>query len=311
MEQSKEQPWVPERVVDEALARELMRAQFPELPLVKIELLGVGWDNTAYLVNGSWVFRFPRRQIAVALIEHETRLLPALAPRVPLPIPVPEFVGRPEERFPWPFAGYRLLPGRTACSAALTEDQRVATAEPLARFLAALHAFPAQEAASLGAGGDELARMDVGFRAPKARASLAEFEQQGLLPRSERERLERVIDATPTGAPRPPAVLVHGDLYVRHLLVDEHARPAGVIDWGDIHLGDRAVDLAIAYSFLPPAAHARFRQVYGEQDAVTWQLARFRALYHSANLFRFAHHTGDPDLLREATRALRQVQEGP
>ena len=67
--------------------------------------LGAGWDNTAYLVNDTWVFRFPRRSIAVELLRNEAALLPALAPRLPLPIPQPCYLGEPDGRYPWCFAG--------------------------------------------------------------------------------------------------------------------------------------------------------------------------------------------------------------
>src|SRR5262245_40038701 len=132
------EPWAAEHVVDVELARALIEDQFPELVPAKVEPFGVGWDNTAYLVNTKWVFRFPRRSIAAPLIERELALLPAIAPRVTLPIPVPRFAGRPEERFAWPFAGYRVLEGRTASR--LSHDLRGRAAEPLGRFLAALHA---------------------------------------------------------------------------------------------------------------------------------------------------------------------------
>jgi aminoglycoside phosphotransferase (APT) family kinase protein len=77
-----------------------------------------------------------------------------------------------------------------------------------------------------------------------------------------------------------------------------------VIDWGDIHLSDPAVDLAIAHSFLPPTAHAAFRQAYGPVDADTWQVARLRALWHSLTVLVYADEVGDTDLVREGHVAL-------
>lgn len=299
--------WVPERVVGPDLARELIEARFPDLRPATVELLGEGFDNTAYRVNGAWVFRFPRRQVAVALIEREMRLLPAIAPRVPLPIPIPEREGRGNEAFPWPFAGYRELRGQTACRASLSAGERAAAAAPIARFLAALHAFPAEEATRLGAPGDELDRTNVPLRVERARAALDELMGQGVLEGSERRGLERALDEAPTSVERAPNTLVHGDLYSRHILLDERRGPAGVIDWGDIHVGDRAVDLAIAPILLPPSAHDAFREAYGFIDADTWRLARFRAVYHAASVARFARAIADSNLLREARLTLRWV----
>jgi aminoglycoside phosphotransferase (APT) family kinase protein len=122
------------------------------------------------------------------------------------------------------------------------------------------------------------------------------------------DRLTQVVRGAPPAAPVPP-VLVQGDLYARHLLVDDGARLAGVIDWGDVHIGERAVDLSVAHGFLPPRARAAFRQAYGPIDAPTWARAAARAVQHAALLACFALHVGDADLRREAALAL--TWEGP
>jgi aminoglycoside phosphotransferase (APT) family kinase protein len=299
------QPWEAEHALDAVQASALVAEQFPALAPVDARPLGQGWDNTAFLVNHAWVFRFPRRRVAVPLLEREAHLLPAIAPTLPLAIPVPELVGRPSNAYPWPFAGYRHLKGQTACAAHLSETARAAMAEPLARFLRQLHAFPADRAAALEAPGDELGRTDVAMRSAKARASLAQLEGVGVLAGELRRRLEILVDAQPAAElPRP--VLVHGDLYGLHLLV-EGPRLGAVIDWGDVHLGHPAVDLAVAFSFLPTSARAAFRATYGTVDEATWRLAGFRALYHSAYLAQYAHATGATDLLREGLSALHRL----
>src|SRR6478672_13777044 len=116
------EPWMPERVVDADLARVLIDAQFPELAGKALEPFGVGFDNTAYLVGGEWVFRFPRREVAVPLLNHELAILPELAPVLPLPVPLPEKIGEPGKAFSWPFAGYRVLKGRSATHAVLKDE---------------------------------------------------------------------------------------------------------------------------------------------------------------------------------------------
>src|SRR5215207_3534298 len=126
--------WLPQVVVSPELALELVREQFPGLGRT-IEPFGSGWDNTAYLVDGDLVFRFPRREFAVRFTGREIHVLPKLAPRLPLPVPLPLWIGEPTERFPWPFAGYRLIPGRTLDAADLSPADRRAAAPVLAEFL--------------------------------------------------------------------------------------------------------------------------------------------------------------------------------
>jgi aminoglycoside phosphotransferase (APT) family kinase protein len=122
-------------------AARLIERQFPALAPLQIELLGVGLDNVAFRVNGRRVFRFPRHESAAGLIERELRVLPLLSPHLPLPIPAPAFVGAPDEDYPYPFAGYPLLPGTTACQLAWSEEERERNAALLGGFLSALQVY--------------------------------------------------------------------------------------------------------------------------------------------------------------------------
>jgi aminoglycoside phosphotransferase (APT) family kinase protein len=113
------------------------------------------------------------------------------------------------------------------------------------------------------------------------------------------------------GPPEPPPerVPVHGDLYERHVLVDEANRVSGVIDWGDVHAGDPALDLSFLYRFFPADERDDFLRVYGPVDARTARLARLRAAFHASTLALFAHSTGDEPLLRASLAAMRNVLE--
>jgi len=296
-------PWTAEIVVDRGLAGALVDEQFPELRGAAVEPLGVGWDNTAYLFGRAWVFRFPRRKTALALNEREVRVLPTVAPRVPLPVPVPTKIGRATDAFPWPFAGYPFLPGRTIAAANLDDAARAPLAEPLGRFVAALHAFPAGEAVALGAKPDDIGKLDVGRRGPLAIADLDGLLAAGAVARDVVARLRRALDVPPRADFEP--VFCHGDLYANHVLVDDAGRACGVIDWGDCHVGDAAVDLSIAHHLLPPTAHAAFRRAYGAIDDATLNLARFRAIVHATACLRYACSVGDATMRREATLTLR------
>jgi aminoglycoside phosphotransferase (APT) family kinase protein len=314
--------WTAEREVDAALARALIARQFPSLgpaDALDVERIGVGWDNVAYQVAGRFVFRFPRRALAVDLLETERRVLPALAPRLPLPIPVPTLAGRRDDdnAWPWPFLGYERLPGRSACGARIDAGARRRAAAPLGAFLRALHAFPVDEAARLGAPGDRLGRADAPERLRQTRERLAEARARGLGGGALQPAHDRVCDeveavllapgAPGGGAPGPLAgpALVHGDLYARHLLVDAAGALCGVIDWGDVHLGHRAQDLGIAFMFLPPEARADFFAAYGAApDAITQARARLRALFLLVSLLFYGDAIGDGDLLAEAVAGL-------
>lgn len=68
--------WDAEWEVNEEQARTLIGRQFPQLSSKQVKRLGWGWDNTVFLIGDEYVFRFPRRTIAVGSIRMEGKLLP-------------------------------------------------------------------------------------------------------------------------------------------------------------------------------------------------------------------------------------------
>ena len=103
--------------------------------------------------------------------------------------------------------------------------------------------------------------------------------------------------------------LVHGDLYAAHLLVGADGDPCGVIDWGDVHIGQPVVDLALLFSFLPPQGRRSFQQIYGEIDPTTAAVARFKALEIAVTLVLYGHDNEKADLVRDGQTALRLLLE--
>lgn len=300
-------PWIATIPLDMPLAQQLIARQFPALGAANISLLGIGWDNVAYLLTeqrGQTVFRFPRRQIAAELLSREARILPLLAPQLPLPIPLPRYLGTPTADYPFPFVGYPFLQGRTACEWVSTSDDRAALAPHLGAFLRALHRLPLDAATRSWAPGDDIARSDLPGRAPqliaRLRANAAAFPEAAV--RTLVTLVEKLA-TTPARAGEP--CWVHGDLYARHLLLDGPAQLTSIIDWGDVHLGDPALDLSIAASFLPPRAHVAFRAAYGPIDEATWRRARFRAIHYGALLSEYGAATANPTIARLGNEALQ------
>ncbi len=296
-------PWEPELEFGAELAARLVGAQFPVLAPVEASPLGVGWDNAAFLVNGRYVFRFPRRTIAARLIETEAHVLPLFAEELPLPISAPTLVGAATDEYPWSFAGYPAIGGTALSALRLDDDAYAPAASMLGAFLRALHALDAAPLRRAGLPDDTIGRLDGERMMPKMRARVAELEEAGLLSGSQRvlERMERLAPPAPR---LERCTVVHGDLYARHVLVDSDLRVCGIIDWGDVHFGDPALDLAIAFTVLPAQARATFFGAYGAVDDRTLELALYRALYHSAMVAHYGLRIGDEDLVYSGMRGL-------
>jgi aminoglycoside phosphotransferase (APT) family kinase protein len=298
--------WDADVTLSQMEAASLIDRQFPELAPAQLESWGEGWDNWAYLVNGQYVFRFPRRQIGAALIERELRSLPHFGPYLPEPVPAPRFVGFPAGNYPYPFMGYPMLAGVTACRMEWTEELRAINAVPLARFLAVLHSIPVDADTLRWAPTDEIERANIRKRAPmlierlrRVSSKVNDIDIGGLI-----DLVERLYATIPYDG---PICWVHGDLYARHLLVDERHRLCGVIDWGDVHLGDPALDISIAISFLPPSARTAFRKAYGPIDDATWDRARFKAIHYGPPLIDYGLDVGDEAMRAAGEYALRSA----
>jgi aminoglycoside phosphotransferase (APT) family kinase protein len=104
-------------------------------------------------------------------------------------------------------------------------------------------------------------------------------------------------------------MVVHGDLHVRHLLVDGGGRAAGVIDFGDLCLADPAVDLSLAYGgFSGPARDALLTE-YGPVSPAQEIRARVLAMFLCAALAEYAASQARSRLLREALSGLGRATE--
>jgi aminoglycoside phosphotransferase (APT) family kinase protein len=296
-------PWLADIPMSAELAYALIVHQFPEFKDAQIEQLSEGWDNTVFCVNHLFVFRFPRRKVAVSCMEAENRILPVLASRLSIPIPSPCYVGLPSEMYSYPFAGYRMLPGNAAHTAHPGIYERTRMAASFAEFLKELHHISVPEVVSIGAKGDTIGRMDMDSRVPQLVEYAKAAKDRGLL--YDIRPFVHFVERLPrTEGLRRKAVLVHGDLNFRNFLVDADGHLSGVIDWGDVHIGHPALDISIVHSFIPPQGRAIFRKVYGEIDEETWHLAKFRALYTNLNILVSANDMGDTAQVREALYAL-------
>ena len=290
--------WSAELVVDEPLVLRLL-SQFPELDLRSVRRLAEGWDNSVWLVNKRYAFRFPHREIAVPGFRRELDVLPKL-PALPLPVPRPVFVGQPTDEFPWPFFGSELLQGVETGEARLDDAARIDVGLVLAQFLRELHVVELDVALPF----DPNRRTDMERRANLARDHLAEVERLGVWhapPRVE----ELLAEAQPLAPPERP-VLVHGDLHFRHLLVDGRAA-SGVIDWGDVCRSDPAIDLPLLWSFVPPEGRAAFLSTYGPVNQAQLLRARVLAIQLCVVLAHYGRVEGNAGVEREAVAGLERA----
>lgn len=291
--------WKAECSVDTELASGLVARQFPELETVLWRKLGSGWDNEVYLANKKWVFRFPRRHVAVSCLETEVKVLPWLSSQLDTPVPRPALFGQSSAEFPWPFWGHAYLPGHSPRDVPKAKDQ-IGLARAVGAFLKQLHSLPCGSSDEPAPPPDLLERANLERRLRQIRRRsqrvMAQVDVRPILEVA--DELEKQLATTSECPAETSKCWVHGDLYGRNLLLGPDGGLAGIIDWGDAHIGDPALDLSVAWSFFSEPARAELRQAYGEVDEATWSRARVRALAYGVTLVDYASVEQDSGMFR-------------
>lgn len=291
--------WDADREITIEEAVDAIRTTTYAGPLSSAAIVAAGWDNSVAVVDDDWVFRFPRREAALAGIQREIIWLPRLAAQLPVPVPVPEHVGTFGEP-PWLFWGARRLPGHE-----LAQDQaidRVPIAIQVGRFLAELHALPLSQDLPV----DPLGRADCATEGSEAIHILDELEASGTWVRD--PTVDALLAAgSALGVSSATPVVCHGDLYSRHVLVDGDASVTGIIDWGDLCVAPPEVDLAIAFSAFTGESRTALLEAYGPLDTESVLRCQTLAIVSAAHVAAYACALGDQVLLAEALHALAGI----
>lgn len=256
-----------------------VRAAFPDLAFESAVLNEKGEDHQVLMLDGRYAFRFPRHANHPTGLALEIAVLRALKGRCALPMPDYRFV--PPEL---DFAGYEMIEGleltpeRFAGLSRLVQERVL---DQLAGFLSTIHALaPNDILADMGATFDIWPRLGTpAVEAGEGRA----------------RRLPLIARAFPALAPlvegfygrfeeRQPgaARVLHSDVTCDHLLLAPSAdRLAGVIDFGDVELGDPDYDFAYLWSYGDWAPAFVFeRYAFRDEDAgllerSRWEFARY------------------------------------
>lgn len=226
-----------------------------------------GWASWTFALDEQLIVRFPRTDEVAESSRRELALLPELDVHLSFQVPNPSHVGTWNER---PFFAYRMIVGRGIEAA----DGSPALLHQLRDALAELHAFPVDRAAEL---------LDAGHPATAWRRH---YEQ--LWPIVEEHALPVVAPPLSTRIGTAyaafldqiddlPACLIHNDLGVEHLLVDERATElVGIIDFEDAAVGDPAIDYVPLWATFGPKALEHLLPADGLGDRLEQRLHFYR-----------------------------------
>ena len=265
----------PAASLEGLLAR--IRSAFPDLAFDQAELIEEGYDHAVVVLDGRWIFRFPRKADYLASFPVELQLLSALKPLTAIEVPDYSRVG-PD------FGGYPMIQGRGLTAPlfgrmARADQERLVT--DLAVFLRTLHSL----SPDLLRGGDGAIRTDEGWAATDARSyrerrrpKLTEALDPGLIVRLDAAH-ERYVNVD-----WQRTAVIHGDFREAHLLLTHDAdRMAGIIDFGDAVHGDPAYDFTFFWGladWAAPFALAAYGPVADPEGVLArsrWSFIRYGA----------------------------------
>ncbi len=279
--------------IDAELVRKLLDAQFPHWAQLPIrEVRSTGTVNAIYRIGDDLYVRLPRVRDWADDLVNEAHWLPRLAPALPLSIPEPLAVGTPAAGYPFRWAVYRWLHGRTYASD-LVPDERQA-ARDLAGFVSALRRIRL-DGAPRSRRDRPLLLQDEGARTAIAALGPA-YDRPAVTTAWESALAAPAWDGEPEWS--------HGDLLPPNLLVRD-GRLMAVIDFGSIGVGDPAVDVIAAWCVFGAAGRETFRAALDVDDA-TWARARGLALHKALLIIPYYVET-NPGFVQMATRTIDQV----
>lgn len=235
-------------------------SELPELTIRTAVRIGEGWTAIAYRVNDELIFRFPKRPSVWKDLDREIAFLAHARPH--LPLAVPEHLNRMRESAGAPH-GYvvtRNIPGRAVEPGALSTPERTALAHVLAGFLRALHDMSPEPLVPLLPHEDEYA---VALQYQRD----AEAEVAPHLSRAERQRLSEAFGrhlGDPLNFAGQTRIL-HADVGADHVLCIGRS-VTGILDWGDVCLGDPDYDFAYLYKDFGEAFVREMARHYGHAD---------------------------------------------
>lgn len=295
----------PDINLTDDFVQSIFEKQFPELTPVKINCIAEGWDNKIFFVNDQFIFKFPHRKTAALIIEQEHTVLSHLQGLVGLKIPNPIYTGKSTDDYPYNFYGYQMIKGESVCNTDLSVTTRNLSVTKLAEFLKRLHSMDETKARTMGAVDSVFDRTDINKVMKYLMKGVEKINTRNIPSINLTVLNEEMKTVASVQLPKAK-VLVHGDLYCRHLMFD-HNDLVGIIDWGHVGINHPAVDLGVVFSFYPTDCHQAFFDIYGNIDSQTHVYARFLGLYSAIIVMLYGYDIGDAQLVQEAKDSILRI----
>ncbi|MDQ0273183.1 phosphotransferase [Cytobacillus purgationiresistens] len=251
----------------------------PSIQIKDLESSNRGWDNHVFIVNHSFVFRFPKRKEVLEQIATEKRLLDMLQSTKP-------FLRVPSYQFHYQngtaiCTSHELIDGKTLNQ--IEPNMNIEkTAKLLGDFLSNLHQFPEEQARRIGLTEKHgLSYWKNLYDSVKKSVypHLSENEIQEVSMIFERfinHRLHKEIKKT----------VIHGDLTLANMIYNDHVQTfTGIIDFTDAQFSDPAFDFAGFYWDFGPEFTKKVLKYYSGHEDTDQMFVRISQFYGLQPIF--------------------------
>lgn len=251
-------PLTPAAEVDitPLLIRSMLEEQHPDLVALNIQIQESGWDNVIVRLGDKLALRLPRRQQADSFILKEHKLVPEIARSISIPVPVPIRTGRPTDNYPFNWSILEWLPGRAADLSPLNADEM----PRLISTLKTLHGLDVPE--NLPGNPMRSCALYIRIQSVENWLQYLRDNTNYITP--------AILKSLEIGCAAKVDVqkcLIMGDFHARNVLV-KAGKLSAIIDWGDMCLGDPAVDLICIWALFDEAEVRRAAlSLYGASES--------------------------------------------
>ena len=252
--------------------KKMIQKEFTDFEISSIVKSGEGMDNEAYVINDTHIFRFPKRRNIYINLQREVDILPELSSLANLR--VPDFTYVSKKMF---FVGYKKIPGiflTKKLYSSFTVKTKTGIQKSIGEFLTILHD---PHLANFVTGKLRIINFKEEYEEDFKNTQTIIYPHlslkvQHLITKQFNSYLNEKKNFSYT------PVLLHNDLSADHILIDKVKHTInGIIDFGDIAMGDPDYDLMYLFRDIGLAFTKDLLQFYKHDD--------FESLFKKLNFF--------------------------
>lgn len=293
--------------MDKLEVKTKIKQVYPDLTINSLEFLGAGFDSEAFLLNQTYVFKFPRHTRAARNLYKEALILKEIKDQLPLKVPEVCFIGKSSKPNQLEFVGHEKIAGvplNAEILATLSEERKDELAHGLADFFKALHSI------NLATTIDDL---QVNKKAKAAHEyDVIKQAAYPLLKEAVQQEIDDVYQRILRHDFHYKKCLIHNDFGASNVYYDQETnRICGLIDFGDIAIYDRDMEfICLLFDYEEGFDHdfvKKMMEYYGIDAVELQNKLDFVDFYNQLESVYLGKEFGMEDLFEEG---IAEIQNG-